>query len=184
MSRRLLLAAALVGGTLAVAGCVAAPAPRPAGAIPVTSAETELEALTGSWLGEYVSVESGRSGRVRFSLVAGASEAVGDIRLFSRFAPATAPRPAGEATETIAIRFVRVHGSIVTGTTEPYRDPECGCLVSSSFSGVIAADSIEGRYVSQGGPLHVPHTGRWWARRTDTSTAARAGSASNKENPR
>jgi hypothetical protein len=51
----------------------------------------------------------------------------------------------------------------VAGVLEPYRDPACGCTLSTSFVGHIVGDRITGRFISHGGPGHLPTTGRWQA---------------------
>ena len=36
------------------------------------------------------------------------------------------------------------------GVLEPFHDPDCDCVVTTSFVGVVRGDSITGRYVSRG----------------------------------
>jgi hypothetical protein len=55
----------------------------------------------------------------------------------------------------LRIRFVRVDGGKVSGTLQPYRDPDCGCSVYTTFEGTVEGDVIEGTFVARhaDGPL-------------------------------
>lgn len=73
---------------------------------------------------------------------------------------------AGMATrdlpEVLAIRFVRVAEGAVSGRLEPYLDPDCDCEASTTFTGRVHGDVIEGTFhvVSRG---VSGTTGRWRA---------------------
>lgn len=145
-----------------LAACAAAPAPN----IPVVYAdEVEALALAGRWWGDYGSIESGRHGRVRFTLESGDEVgASGDVLMVperivdSDIALDSGPRP---IPSILRVRFVQIQGNTVVGALEPYNDPECGCLVSTTFYGDLVGDVIEGTYISQGGRMHLGHSGRW-----------------------
>jgi hypothetical protein len=143
-------------------GCAAAPPPPP---VLVTGAPEELGALVGEWSGQYWSVDTNRSGIIRFTLAADGASAHGDVWM----SPAEAhrygggePAPASAGPEPLEIRFVVVaEGGAVRGTLEPYHDPECGCMVSTTFEGIHDGDRITGTYTTRGGPTHRTTTGRW-----------------------
>jgi hypothetical protein len=44
---------------------------------------------------------------------------------------------------------------------EPYRDPACDCLLSTTFTGRRRGDVIEGTFVANPGPKHPVQTGTW-----------------------
>ena len=51
------------------------------------------------------------------------------------------------ARNVLAIHFVRKHGSSVHGTLDSYRDPDCQCVVTTTFDGSFQGGSvIEGTY--------------------------------------
>jgi hypothetical protein len=82
------------------------------------------------------------------------------------------PRATGALTESLLIRFVQVAAGAVSGTLEPYRDPDCGCLLSTTFVGRIEGGVLVGSYVSNGGEGHMTTHGQWRVERV----AAAAGS--------
>lgn len=153
--------------TLWLSACAATPPP----SIPVLApSEAAAASLAGHWWGTYGSVESGRHGRVRFTLVAdGELEASGDVLMVPRRpveADIGSERHTGSAEQhhppiPLAVRFVQLDDAGVIGALEPYEDPDCGCLVSTTFVGWLDGDTISGTYVSQGGPMHLGHSGRW-----------------------
>lgn len=121
------------------AGCAAPGAP-----VPVQGETAKLE---GQWLGEYSSAESGRSGSIVFTLQPGRDTAQGDVLMtpstwVSRPSAPEPPYP----SELLEIRFVQVSGKQVTGQLAPYRDPECGCIVTTIFTGRLKGDVLSGTY--------------------------------------
>jgi len=144
MSRGLLLAA--------IAGCHGPQLP-----VPVSG---DVAMLAGRWEGEYGSRESGRTGSIVFTLAAGADTAHGDVLMVPRAweippgarlggDPDVAVQPAGPGPQAIPIRFVRAEGRSVEGQLAAYRDPDCGCLLTTLFRGrFITPDRIEGSFVS------------------------------------
>jgi hypothetical protein len=46
------------------------------------------------------------------------------------------------------IRFVRAEGGIVNGRLEPYRDPQCGCQLTTVFRGMLKGDTLSGSFRS------------------------------------
>ena len=161
--RRALRAGAL---GLALAGCSGV-AQEPEPAVAVAGPATELTALAGEWSGQYWSPVTGRSGCIHFRLDASSAAAWGEVTMF----PATVEHGVvGEAHEAagrqhaarqLTIRFVRLADGRVTGNLDPYPDPECGCLLSTTFEGRVDGGVIAGDYVARAGGAH-PHTSGSW----------------------
>jgi hypothetical protein len=115
--------------------------------------------LAGEWVGEFQGARSDRSGSIDFRLEADRDSASGEVSLLDSYMGYARPLrydergPAARVTTgtTLRIRYVRVGGSIVEGLLEPFRDPECDCMVTTRFLGEIRGDSIIGEYVSRDG---------------------------------
>lgn len=155
-------------------GCVSAPAP----AVPVTGSAQELAALAGTWEGEYSSDATGRRGSIRFTLRSATDSAFGDVVMLPTGAAqplvrassgerggverAGAERGAGVArTDVLTIRFVRADDGMVTGSLDPYRAPDCDCILTTTFSGELRGDAIEGTFVTTGDVAAPRQSGRW-----------------------
>ena len=65
--------------------------------------------------------------------------------------------------ELLSIRFVRAEGETVTGTLDPYWDPDCSCEVTTTFIGAIFGDRIAGTFTSMRTAGRV--SGTWKATR-------------------
>lgn len=140
--------------------------------VPVIAQEAQLAALVGEWVGEYSSAESGRSGSIAFTLAAGADSASGDVVMTPRGSgePLSANVPPGNAgtrpqPQPLRIRFVRLENGAVSGTLEPYHDPESGALLSTVFTGTLDGDRIHGTFTTSGGELSRAQHGEWHATR-------------------
>lgn len=132
----------------------------------------DLMLLAGQWDGEYGGRESGRHGSIVFTLAAGADTAFGDVLMIPRAwelppgppsgDPDAPGRPLGQAPQAIKIAFVRSANRMVEGQLAPYRDPECGCQLVTTFTGrLVTPDRFEGTFVS----LHLEmgkETRGWW----------------------
>ncbi len=153
---------------LALSACGASRSP-----VPVVGASSDLSALAGDWVGDYSSVESGRSGSITFTLRAATDSAFGDVVMV----PAGLGRPllpwrgenmAGGAqipTSTVlTIRFVRVEAGHVSGTLDPYADPQTGARLLTTFSGELKGNTIAGTYSTRL-PSGDTQTGRWTVQR-------------------
>ena len=110
----------------------------------------DLAALDGEWSGEYWSAESGRVGSILFRLNAASDSASGDVLMIpgdreQTGATAATTRP---SSEYIGIRFVRAESNTVRGMLDPYRDPNCGCRLTTTFTGTIRGDTIAGTFSS------------------------------------
>jgi len=77
------------------------------------------------------------------------------------------------ATEALKLRFIRLGEGRVTGTLEPYKDPDCGCMVTTTFEGkFLGTNTIGGTYVTTGFGFHQETGGRWKVtRQNNTSTS-------------
>jgi hypothetical protein len=135
---------------LALVALTLACASKPPG-IAVTSSDFDLNPLLGEWHGQYKGSETGRSGTIAFTLRAGEANASGNVVMLPQSAgnEAAAVDPAQAARQVLTIHFVRKEGGSVTGTLDPYSDPECGCQVNTTFQGTFTdARTIEGTYTT------------------------------------
>jgi hypothetical protein len=134
---------------------------------PVTGAS--VARLVGEWQGTYESPETGRSGMISFALRAASDTAQGEILITVRPVPAVDVDNAAHQAHSMAsppppvtIKFVVVRGDEVSGTLDPYPDPECGCQLRTVFLGTILGDEIRGTFQSEGsGFFHTPTHGTW-----------------------
>lgn len=163
----------LTGATLVAAtlGCVSNPAP-----VPVGAGSPGLAGVEGRWEGEYIG--AGRSGTIVFVLAAGGDSAFGEVVMvppagFQPAQPARVPdeeparRERWRATpQVLRIQFVQVAQGHVSGKLAPYKDPECGCTLYTTFEGRAIGDTIEGTFTirhKEGGEVQA---GRWKVTRT------------------
>jgi hypothetical protein len=137
--------------------------------VPVSGSEADLAQLAGEWVGEYSSVETGRSGSIVFHLIAGTDSAHGDV-LMSAGAMQAQPRmpetgqvPGAQvpAPQTLAISFVRIAGGRVSGRLAPYTDPDCQCPMRTVFEGRLNGTVLEGTYTSRRDDTAAEFRGRW-----------------------
>lgn len=156
------------GSTLAITCLLAACAARQA-PVPLVGPPSDIEALVGEWAGNYLSTETGRSGSISFTLAAGGDTAYGGVIMIPRgqgrplepwhgevASGAERPRPEG-----LTISFVRVTGTEVSGVLAPYRDPECGCALSTRFIAWLKGDTIQGAYFSHHERSEAEAHGLW-----------------------
>lgn len=156
-----LLPLPLLAFTLTACGASHAP-------VPLVGTATETSALAGEWGGEYSSGESGRSGSITFTLRSAGDSAFGDVVMIpSGLGRPVKPYNEGQIAESnsppstvLTIRFVRVEQGRVSGTLDPYADPQTGERLFTTFVGDLKGNSIEGTYTTrlQSG---VTQTGRW-----------------------
>jgi hypothetical protein len=152
---------------VALSACGASRAP-----VPLVGQSADVSALTGEWAGDYSSAESGRSGSITFTLSAAGDSAFGDVVMI----PAAWGRPllpyreqnvAGNqvpATTVLTIRFVRVEHGHVSGTLDPYADPQTGGRLLTTFSGELNGNTIAGTYTTRL-PSGETQMGRWTVQR-------------------
>src|SRR3954467_5037891 len=142
--------------------------------IGVTSSDFDLNPLVGEWRGDYNSAATGRTGTIAFTLRAGEGAASGNVVMIPRADSLLTDEErealsstSSPAKSVLKIHFVRKEGGSVNGTLDPYRDPDCNCLVTTTFQGVLRdARTIEGTFTT------VPSTpggsvtgGKWKATR-------------------
>lgn len=143
---------------LAAASCSSAPSPAPQ--VPVeAAAKKDLSVLVGKWTGDYSSKDTGRSGSIVFELKSGGTTtAYGDVLMWPKgsknvMAPSEAKELSEEQLRTMPqilnINFVQSQGGFVTGTMDPYTDPDCQCQVRTTFSGSIDGDVIVGEFTTE-----------------------------------
>jgi hypothetical protein len=158
----------LMGATLvmALAGCAAAPP------VQVAAAPADVASLAGEWTGAYKGRESNREGTIWFKLVAGEDHAHGDVLMttrdrseaYTRYQPGE-PTGQPDGPRFLSIRFVAISRGEVSGSLEPYLDPECNCEARTEFRGRQYENTFEGTFVTRrttGGTA----TGRWTAARS------------------
>jgi hypothetical protein len=146
MSRLRSIAILLAAAALACGG--------PSTPVPVRG---DIAALEGQWVGEYHSSESGRAGSIVFTLTAGSDTAQGDVIMVpADYRPRGPNIPGQDAmsgprmprSELLTVQFVVAERGVVQGQLNPYRDPECGCLLTTVFTGTLEGDRLGGTYRS------------------------------------
>lgn len=164
--RRLGLTAALA----VAAACATASPP-----VPITGETPAIQRLAGRWTGRYESPVTGRFGSISFELQAGSDTARGDVQMI----PAGRSQPLhamerdrsgawiddSRSPHFLTIRFVGVSDGRIRGCLDPYRDPDTGSVLLTSFRGVVSGDSIVGTFESSTESSGVRATGRWWVTR-------------------
>ena len=152
-----------------LAGCAGKSPP-----VPVQASPADIGLLAGRWEGEYSSNETGRGGSIVFTLTAGRDTAEGDVLMIPAGSNQPIMRegigqppaaPPGAIPSVLSIRFVEYRGGQVSGALDPYRAPDCNCIVSTSFIGTVTGDVIKGTFTTRGGQRDVPITGEWEVRR-------------------
>ena len=176
--RRRLPRAAVIATTAALAvvasGCAVTHTP-----VPVL-AEPGTPDLGGVWEGTYESRETGRVGDVYLALSADADSAQGEVVMVPRGGTvsvtpsdgrpgATRWRWEGVArAQVLTIRFVHLMGGEVVGELDPYRDPDCGCLLRTTFRGEVEGDAVHGTFATEAEEPYHDAEGTWHAvRRAD-----------------
>lgn len=154
-----------------LAACSSAPPPPP---VSVDANPKDLNAMAGDWSGDYFSGATGRTGSIRFSLNAEEGALYGTVLMFPQgrsgeMEPANRRPDVSRAGQPLSVRFILIEDGVVSGTLEPYRDPDCDCFLSTTFTGRIRGNVIEGSFVSHGGPGHVVQDGRWKVTRKPAS---------------
>lgn len=168
-------AAVLMVLAVVLAACSSAPPPPP---VSVDASQKDLNALAGDWSGDYFSGATGRNGALRFTLNAEQGALYGTVLMFpqgrsSALEPAN--RQASPSTsaprggQPLSIRLIMIEDGMVSGTLEPYKDPDCDCFLSTTFTGRVRGDTIQGSFVSHGGPGHGTQDGRWKVTRKPAS---------------
>lgn len=143
-------------------------------AVPVL-ADPGTADLGGIWEGTYESRETGRVGSMTLALSADADSAVGEVVMVPR-GTAVAVQSAGERwrwegvarPQVLTIRFVHLMGGEIVGELDPYRDPDCGCDLRTTFRGEVEGDTVFGTFASEAEHPDHDADGTWHAvRRRD-----------------
>jgi hypothetical protein len=135
------LAGAVVAAT--IVGCAPSRPPE----IGLTSSDFDLNPLVGEWRGSYTNPEAGRVGTIAFTLHAGVSSASGNVVMIPHGADSSLFSHAAIDRSVLKINFIRKEGRKVSGTLDPFRDPNCGCQVTTTFEGdFVDAHTIEGTF--------------------------------------
>jgi hypothetical protein len=136
---------------------------------PVRGTTDDRLRLVGEWYGEFTSTSTDRNGFIGFQFELGRDSASGDVSILPRAVLQQAwrdeQRPYRRAPTSTALRIglLRVDATRVEGFVEPFHDPDCSCVVSTRFRGVVNGDSITGEYFSREGS--VSRRGTWRMRR-------------------
>ena len=138
--------------------------------IQVSSTDFDVNPLVGQWRGTYSSNATGRSGTIAFTLLAGESSASGNVVMIPRPDSLLTPEEramlenvATPARQVLSIHFVQKQGGSVHGTLDPYRDPDCGCTVTTTFDGAFTrGPAIEGTYATVPSVAGGTVTGGTW----------------------
>lgn len=153
----LVLAAAMLTGA-----CSSNPAP------PVPVQGSDLSALSGRWVGDYSSTETGRSGSIVFELRSGDKTAHGDVLMKPKQDGGGSSSPPGTSEtlrtmpQMLNINFVSATAGTLRGTMDPYRDPECDCQVQTTFVGnFVGKDRIQGTFTTTPQGAGTISTGHW-----------------------
>lgn len=163
MEHRGRLAALLLASAALAAACASS---NPAPEVPVQG--SDLSALSGRWVGEYSSTETGRTGSIVFELRSGDKVARGDVLMKPKVETQTGKSLPGTndtlrtMPQMLNINFVSATGGVLRGTMDPYTDPTCDCQVQTTFVGRLSGDTIEGTFTTtpQGSGGNIT-TGRW-----------------------
>lgn len=131
--------------------------------------------LAGSWTGEYWAGAGGRHGTLNFDLASGTDTLYGDVRMIDPSGRLILPADPGAthrvhvlSPQSLRIDFVRATGNTVHGVLEPYRAPDCDCVVTTSFVGQVHGDEITGTFETRGGGA-IQQTGLWRMTRIATT---------------
>jgi hypothetical protein len=159
-----------------LAALVLACAPR--NPVPVIAPADELARLAGDWDGHYRGDDNGRSGSIDFRLMPGRDTAFGEVVMIPagwdqavepvhgrQWDASGLPNPT-----SLGIAFVRLDDGKVSGLLDPYRDPECGCQLTTTFEGKLVGDTLLGRYSSHHHESGATTGGSWEAVRTKPAT--------------
>lgn len=167
--------AVLMALAVILAACSSAPPPP---AVSVDANPKDLSSMAGDWSGEYFSGDTGRTGSIRLNLNPEEGAVSGTVLMFPKgrsSAMEPANRQASPSTsaprggQPLSIRFIMIEDGVVSGTLEPYKDPDCDCFLSTTFTGRVHGDVIQGTFVSHGGPGRTTQDGRWKVTRKSAS---------------
>ena len=117
----------------------------------------DVVALSGDWEGQYQGIESGRAGTIEFSLGVGRHSADGQVLMY--------PDGSWKEPTPLRITFVQVKHGTISGTIDPYMDPQCACEVQTEFTGTVQDDAIRGSFTTKVVGTKVQQSGNWQVER-------------------
>ena len=174
---RIVIASAMAASLVTSAACSLA-----LRQVPVTASHIQWEALAGEWRGTYQMDGYDRHGTIAFKLVAVEEQASGEVLMIPERTgwPYTMNRPMPQApprteprTQLLTIRFVEASAGTLSGTMDPYWDPDRRCTAHASFAGAIDGDALSGTVTSTCEDNVRVLNGRWRARRTPAALSPR-----------
>jgi hypothetical protein len=113
--------------------------------------------LAGNWSGSYQTSDGERCGIIDLATASEEAETSGTLTISASTDPAGRPRWTGPLT----LESLRIQGDSVFGTLTPFRDPDCGCLLSITFTGHVEGETISGVFLASGEGMHPPQLGSW-----------------------
>jgi hypothetical protein len=135
--------------------------------VPFDANAEAISKLNGRWVGDYNSTTTGRSGTIAFDLTGDQKTARGSVVMYSSIV--NVPADLSRAADVLSINFVRATDDVVTGKLDPYRDPKSGATLTTTFTGRMAGDTIEGTFESLSSESNSPQRGRWKVKRVSSS---------------
>ncbi len=115
--------------------------------VAVNGSDLDLARIQGDWEGTYSGTDSGRSGPVKFSLQLGRHTADGEVVM--------------NGATPLKIEFVNIKKNEVKGTIAPYTDPTCSCEVSTTFTGTLGDNAIDGTFETKVSKTGQVQGGTW-----------------------
>lgn len=150
--------------------------------VPIASETGSTALLVGEWAGEYSSSQTGRSGSITFDLASEKDTAFCDVVMVPKIRSMQVvgdqsnrgivrPQP---PAEPLRIRFIRLGDNRISGTLDPYVDPDCMCRVTTTFEGRLTGpDTIGGSFSTRAaGSDYVATGGRWKVTRQKARTTS------------
>jgi hypothetical protein len=133
--------------------------------VPVAGPPAALQQLSGEWFGEYSGGPGGREGGLFFKLAAGDELAEGEVWMRVRGEVRPPYQINTPAVQPIAIQFVWIDESFVSGTLDLYRDPDTDCILLTTFRGRLEKDFIKGTFMTENKTTGQMTSGSWSAMR-------------------
>jgi len=141
--------------------------------IQLTSSDFDLQPLVGVWRGDYSNPQNGRRGTIAFTLRAGESAASGNVLMIPKPDSLLTPEERelvsdvpSTGRQVIPIHFIRKEGGSLNGTLDPYRLPDCDCMVTTTFQGsFVDANTIQGTFTTVPSRAGTITSGTWNVKR-------------------
>jgi hypothetical protein len=115
-----------------------------------------VASLGGDWSGQYSNGTASRHGSLKLFIGEGADSTFGDVTMIDPLGERLQPADDGPAhrahtrlAQVLRVDLMRDAAGAVTGTLEPYIEPECLCTVSTTFTGSVLGDTLRGTFVTR-----------------------------------